>query len=154
MLYSNPAQANHCNLQSHKTGFQVTAVIRNPDATKGHRRDVGWIPGWTRSLEKETSNQSSMLARETHWKQELGKLQSMGSQRGGHDWAWFTQYLVYRVGSFHKEVEMNRWPDRFPSFPFTNLNKLCDQTVWPRQCPEHHQELTSLQRGVVTTLIP
>ena len=85
MLYSNPAQDNHCNLQSHKRGFQVTAVIRNSDATKGHRRDMGWIPGGTRSLEKETSTQSSMLARETHWKQEFGKLQSMGSQRGGHD---------------------------------------------------------------------
>ena len=36
-------------------------------------------------LEKEMATQSSMLAWEIPWTEESGGLQSMGSQRGGHD---------------------------------------------------------------------
>ena len=37
------------------------------------------------ALEKEMATQSSILAREIPWKGESGGLQSMGSQRIGHD---------------------------------------------------------------------
>ena len=38
-------------------------------------------------LEKETATHPSVLAWEIPWTEEPGGLQSMGSQRAGHDWA-------------------------------------------------------------------
>ena len=43
--------------------------------------------GWEDPLEKGTATHSSMLAWEIPWTAEPGGLQSMGSQRVGHDWA-------------------------------------------------------------------
>ena len=42
--------------------------------------------GWEDPLEKEMATQSSILAWRIPWTEELGRLQSMGSQRVGHDW--------------------------------------------------------------------
>ena len=41
--------------------------------------------GWENSLEKEMATHSSILAWEIPWTEEPGGLQSMGSQRVGHD---------------------------------------------------------------------
>ena len=41
--------------------------------------------GWEDLLEKEMATHSSILAWEIPWTEEPGGLQSMGSQRGGHD---------------------------------------------------------------------
>ena len=38
-------------------------------------------------LEKEMATHSSTLAWRIPWREEPGRLQSMGSQRVGHDWA-------------------------------------------------------------------
>ena len=43
------------------------------------------IPGWEDPLEKAMATHSSILAWEIPWIEELGGLQSMASQRGGHD---------------------------------------------------------------------
>ena len=40
---------------------------------------------WEDPLEKEMATHSSTLAWKIPWKEEPGKLQSMGSQRVGHD---------------------------------------------------------------------
>ena len=40
---------------------------------------------WEDPLEKETATHSSLLAWEIPWTEEPGRLQSMGSQRVGHD---------------------------------------------------------------------
>ena len=42
-------------------------------------------PGWEPLLEKETATHSSILAWRIPWTEESGGLQSMGSQRVGHD---------------------------------------------------------------------
>ena len=47
--------------------------------------DLGSIPGSGRSLEKEMATHSSTLAWKIPWIEEPGGLQSMGSQRVGHD---------------------------------------------------------------------
>ena len=46
-----------------------------------------WVQslGWEDLLEKEMKTHSSMLAWIIPWTEEPGKLQSMGSQRVGHD---------------------------------------------------------------------
>ena len=41
--------------------------------------------GWENPLEKEVATYSSTLAWKIPWMEEPGKLQSMGSQRVGHD---------------------------------------------------------------------
>ena len=43
--------------------------------------------GWGDPLEKEMATHSSTLAWRIPWREEPGRLQSMGSQRVGHDWA-------------------------------------------------------------------
>ena len=46
-----------------------------------------WVPslGWEEPLEKEMAIHSSTLAWRIPWMEEPGRLQSMGSQRVGHD---------------------------------------------------------------------
>ena len=63
-------------------GFPGGSVVKNPPANAG---DTGSIPGWGRSLEKEMATCSSILAWEILWTEEPGGLQSMGSQRAGHE---------------------------------------------------------------------
>ena len=58
--------------------------------------DTGSIPGLGRSLEKEVATHSSNLAWKIPWTEEPGGLQSMGSQRVGHDWVTsFFHILLY-----------------------------------------------------------
>ena len=46
-----------------------------------------WSLGWKDPLEKEMAIHSSTIAWKIPWTEEPGRLQSMGSQRVGHDWA-------------------------------------------------------------------
>ena len=47
-----------------------------------------WVqsPGWEDLLEKEMATHSRILAWEIPWMEEAGRLQTMGSQRVGHNW--------------------------------------------------------------------
>ena len=47
--------------------------------------DPGSIPGQEDLLQKGTATHSSFLAWGTPWTEEPGELQSIGSQRDGHD---------------------------------------------------------------------
>ena len=64
--------------------FPGGSVIKNPPATVGNR-DL--IPDPGRSLEKEMATHSSALVWRSPWTEKPGRLQSMGSQRVGHDLA-------------------------------------------------------------------
>ena len=55
-------------------------MVNNPSANAGDTRDVGSIPGLGRSLEEEMATHSRILAWRIPWTEELGELQSMGSQ--------------------------------------------------------------------------
>ena len=48
-------------------------------------RDSSSIPGLEDPLEEEMATQSTILAWEIPWTKEAGGLQSMGSQRVGHE---------------------------------------------------------------------
>ena len=56
-----------------------------------------WALGWEDPLEKEMSIHSSTIAWKIPWTEEPGRLQSMGSQRVGHDWLHFTSLLFLLV---------------------------------------------------------
>ena len=60
----------------------VAQCIKNPPAMQ-----ETWIQylGWEDSLEEEMATHSSLLAWKISWTEELGRLQSMGLPRVGHD---------------------------------------------------------------------
>ena len=51
--------------------------------------------GWEDPLEKEMATHSSTIAWKFPWTEEPGRLQSMGSQRVGHDLAHFQVKYIY-----------------------------------------------------------
>ena len=61
--------------------FPAGSVVKNPPANAGDARDAGSISGSGNRSEKEMATHSSILART----EEPGGLQSLGSQRIGHD---------------------------------------------------------------------
>ena len=61
-----------------------------------------WSLGREDPLEKEMANHSNILAWRIPWMEELGRLQSKGSQRVGHDWAtslYFFKHLCLCANS-------------------------------------------------------
>ena len=67
---------------------QVAPVVKNPPANAGDIGDIGdagsiLVSG--RSLKKETTTHSRILAWRLPWTEGPGGLQSLGRQRVGHD---------------------------------------------------------------------
>ena len=52
---------------------------------------------WEDPLEEEMATHSSFLAWRIPWTEEPGGLQSMGSQRVGHDWSDLTHITSARI---------------------------------------------------------
>ena len=67
--------------------FPSGLVVKNLRANAGTTEDVGSIPGSGRSPGEGNGNHSSIFAWKILGTEEPGGLQSMGSQRVGHDWA-------------------------------------------------------------------
>ena len=61
--------------------------------------------GWEDPLEKEMAIHSSTIAWKIPWTEEPGRLQSMGLQRVGHNWA--TSLSLYDI--CHKTTVAKRW---------------------------------------------
>ena len=51
--------------------------------------------GWEDPLEKGMATHSSILAWKIPWTEESGRLQSMGSQRVGHDWVTSLHFTMF-----------------------------------------------------------
>ena len=66
-------------------GFQGGTVVKNLPASAGDARNRARSLSREDPLEKEMANHSSTLAWRIPWAEELGGLQSTGSQRVGHD---------------------------------------------------------------------
>ena len=76
-------------------GFPDSRVVRNLPANAG---DISSIPGSGRSLEKEMTTHSSILAWEIPWTVEPGRLQSMWSERVRHElWTKQNQSMLMRI---------------------------------------------------------
>ena len=63
----------------------MTLEVKHPPVNVGNVRDSGSISGLGRSPEKKMVTHSSILAWEILWTEGPGRLQSMRSQRVGHD---------------------------------------------------------------------
>ena len=68
-----------------KRASQIALVVKNLLANEGGIRCVGSIPVWGRSLEEGMATHSSILFLRIPWTEEPGGLQSIRSQRVGHD---------------------------------------------------------------------
>ena len=68
-----------------KRASQVALVEKNLSAKAGDVRDTGLIPGLGRSPGGGHGNLLQYSCLEVPWTEEPGGLQSMGSQRVGHD---------------------------------------------------------------------
>ena len=51
----------------------------------GDTGDLGSVSGWENPLKEGLATHSSILACKIPWKEKSGRLQSIGSQRVGHD---------------------------------------------------------------------
>ena len=60
-------------------------MVKNLPANAADIRDSGSIPGSEDSLEEEMATHSTVLAWGIPWAEKPGWVQSMGSQRVGHD---------------------------------------------------------------------
>ena len=60
-------------------------MVKNPLANAGDIRNMGSICGIEHPLEKEMATHSGILACRIPWTEEPGRLQSIGSQRAGHE---------------------------------------------------------------------
>ena len=81
-----PLLLNNCKITPIKSFFPLThcdPCQRLPTMQETLVQSLGWED----PLEKEMATHSSTLAWRIPWREEPGRLQSMGSQRVGHDWA-------------------------------------------------------------------
>ena len=60
-------------------------MVKNPVANAGDIRNLGSIPGLGRSPEGGNDNPLQYCCLENPWTEKPGGLQSIGSQRVGHD---------------------------------------------------------------------
>ena len=73
-------------LDSFSRASQVVLVTKNPPASAGDIRDVGLILGFGKSsLEEGMATHSNIFAWRIPWTEEVGRLQSTGSHRVGHN---------------------------------------------------------------------
>ena len=77
--------SDHCYTQELTGASQVALVVKNLPARAGDLRDAGSVPGWGRFPGEGMATHSSVLAWRIPWTEEPGRLQSIGSQRVGHD---------------------------------------------------------------------
>ena len=66
---------------------QMALVVKNSLANTGDIRDMSSIPGLGRSPGGGHGNPLQYFAWEIPWTEEPGSLQSIGSQRAGHNWS-------------------------------------------------------------------
>ena len=64
---------------------EVALVVKSLPANAGDIRGVGSIPGSGDPLEEGVATHSNILAWRIPWMEKPGRLQSMGSQRVGHN---------------------------------------------------------------------
>ena len=63
----------------------MVLVVKNPPANTRYIGDMSEFDPWEDPLEEEMATYSSILAWRIPWREEPGRLQSMGSQRVRHD---------------------------------------------------------------------
>ena len=87
--YQNWLRTTFCVIRA---SLVAQTVKRLPTMQETQVRSLGWED----PLEKGMATHSSTLAWKIPWTEEAGRLQSMGSQRVGHDWATSLHFCVIK----------------------------------------------------------
>ena len=74
----------------------VALVVKNLPANTGDVRYVGFIPGSGKSPGGRQATHCNILAWRIQWTEKPRRLQSIGSQRVGHDWSNLA-HMVIRI---------------------------------------------------------
>ena len=88
--WENPLEkgkATHSSILAWRISFVSSLVAQRVKCLSTMRETWVQSLGWEDPLEKEMATHSSTIAWKTPWTEEPGRLQSMGLQRVGHDWA-------------------------------------------------------------------
>ena len=86
-------------------GFPGGSMVKNPPANAGDTWDVGLIPGSEDPLENENDNPLKYSCLGIPGREEAGGLQSMGSQRVGHNACKFNSLSLLLNG----KGKLNIW---------------------------------------------
>ena len=97
----------------------ISLVAQTIKCLPAMRETWVWFLGWEDPLEGEMAIHSSTLAWKIPWMEECGRLQSMGSQRVGHNWVtslhphwnFYPHYSVYPISP------SSPYGDFLPSLP-------------------------------------
>ena len=81
-------------LPTNSWASQMALVVKNPPTNGRYIRDVRLIPGSGRSPGEGMTTHSSILTWKISWMEDSGMLQSIGSQRVGHNWVTSLFHLV------------------------------------------------------------
>ena len=88
-LEDMPGSLSHCRLLlPHLSSFEFKkppTPVAQMERICVQGRDLGFIPGLGRSLEKRIATHTSILAWRISWTEEPGRPQFLGLQRVGHD---------------------------------------------------------------------
>ena len=97
--------------QSYTKVSQVVLVVKNPPANARDTGVMGSIPGSGRSPEGGHATHSSILAWRIPWTEELGRLQSIGSQRIRHNWSdlAYRHAILYKEGPHKLKLRLSYW---------------------------------------------
>ena len=123
--------------------------------------------GWEDPLEKEKATKSSTLAWKIPWTEKPGRLQSMGSQRVGHDWATSLSLFTFiQLAMTSQWLDQKEAPKHFPKpnlyrkkvvvtvwwcaaglaqYSFLNPSKTITSDKYSHQVDEMHWKLQHLQ---------
>ena len=76
--------------------FQLSSLVAQMVKRLPTMRETQvWSLGWEDTLEKEMATHSGTFAWRIPWTEERCRLQSMGSQRVGHDWATLLSLFTF-----------------------------------------------------------
>ena len=108
-------------------GEEVFSVFRGSYGKESacNAGDWGSIPGLKNPPEKGMATHSRILAWRIPWTEELGRLQSMGSQRVGHGWETNTFFLLLKCGEFFNKKYVIIDRHQFIEYILISLKQAC-----------------------------
>ena len=106
------------SLYKYTVGFPSGSVGKESACNAGDTGDMGLIHGLGIPLEKEMTAHSSILAWRISWTAESGRLQSVGSQRVGHEWS---NYAHIHAQAFSKQEKQYSF-----LYPLLTTDSLCN----------------------------